>query len=226
MESKNLLIINSNKNYIDEIKNYCDLNDLNFDDFIKKCFEEGYNIKKYGLLGKKTEPVIKEVIVEKPVEVIKEIIVENTEKIEELTIKVRELETELSKKPNTIIETIEVPVEVIVEKPVEVIKEVYVTDDTETNKLLFKIQQLENKPPEIVEREIIVEKPFEVIKEVENKERINSLQETIKNMRNDMIKKDDKILQLEKDLLELRKTKEDVKVQFMSSSNLNDNLYR
>ncbi len=53
--------------------------------------------------------------------------------------------------------------EIIVEVPVDKIVEriVNVTDDTKINELLLKIQQLENRSPEIIEV------PIEVIKEVE-----------------------------------------------------------
>lgn len=212
MESKNLLTINQSKKYIDEVKSYCQLNDINIDDFVLKCFDEGYRIQKYGLLSGQ-EQTTKEVIVEKTIEVIKE-----------------------------------VPIEII--KEVE--KIVYITDDTKEEELLFEIQQLkdeknellqkmknlENTPLEVIEKEVIVEKPVElikeievikeveVIKEIENKDRIKELQETIKVLRTDLINKDEKILQLEKDFLELKKVKGDIKVQFMGSSNLNDNLYK
>ena len=71
---------------------YCKLNNIEeIDGFIKKCFNTGFNIEKYGLLGKtlnesekdlktvevEEKHVIKEVIVEKrvevPVEVIREV---------------------------------------------------------------------------------------------------------------------------------------------------------
>jgi hypothetical protein len=71
------------------VQEYCKLN--NIDDvnkFITKCFTEGFNIKKFGLLsGDSGKPsvveekiveieVIREIRVEVPVEVIKEVIVE------------------------------------------------------------------------------------------------------------------------------------------------------
>ena len=90
MDQKYLEIIN--KKILQAVSAYCKLNNIeDVDDFIKKCFQSGFNIEKYGLLGKtlnedekdlKTgivgeKQVIKEVIVEKivevPVEVIKEV---------------------------------------------------------------------------------------------------------------------------------------------------------
>jgi len=61
------------------VQEYCKLN--NVDDvnkFITKCFTEGFNIKKFGLLGDDSKKpveieVIREIRVEVPVEVIKEV---------------------------------------------------------------------------------------------------------------------------------------------------------
>jgi len=100
----------------------------------------------------------------------------------------------------------EVEVEVIkeIEKPIEVIKEV--------------IKEIE-KPIEII-------KEVEVVKEIENKEKQKKLQDTIQTLREDIRKKDETILQLEKNVLELQEIKGPIKAQYMRSSNLNDNLYR
>ena len=53
-------------------ESYCKLNNIeDVDGFIKKCFDTGFNIEKYGLLGKPLNEgekhLIKEVIVEKRV---------------------------------------------------------------------------------------------------------------------------------------------------------------
>ena len=66
----------------------------------------------------------------------------------------------------------------------------------------------------------------EIIKEVDNKEKLQKLQDTISKLRDGVREKDEKILQLEKSLVELEKLKGPIKGQFMGSSNLNDNLYR
>ena len=146
----------------------------------------------------------------------------------------------------------EVEVEKLIEtiKEIEVEKEIYITDDTEIKELLVKIQHLENIPPKTIEKEIIIEKPVEIIKEVEvekivevvkevitekivevtkeveNKEKQKKLQKTLQTLREEMIKKDKNILQLEKNVLELQKIKGPIKAQYMGSSNLNDNLYK
>jgi len=173
-----------------EIKEFCKLNDIEYHDFVRSCFDKGYRIEKYGLLDNDVEnivEVIKEVVVEKPVEVIKEVIVE---------------------KPVEVIKEIEVIKEVIVEKPVETIKEVTV-----------------EKPVEVV-KEVIIEQPIEVVKEYENKEKQIELQKTIQDLQRQLRDKDERTLQLEKDLVELKKIKGPIVAQYMSSSNLNDNLYK
>lgn len=80
-------------NQLTSVNEYCKLNNIeDVDKFISKCYTEGFNIKKYGLLGddsgktdivgeKQVEiEVIREIRVEIPVEVIKyvdrEVIVE------------------------------------------------------------------------------------------------------------------------------------------------------
>ena len=78
--------------------------------------------------------------------------------------------------------TKEIPVEkvvikeVIKEVPIEKVieKEVFITDDSQVNELLSKIQQLENQPPKVVEvikevpvdKVVIQEKIVEITKEV------------------------------------------------------------
>jgi len=74
---------------LSSVQEYCKLNNIeDVDKFITKCYTEGFNIKKYGLLGddsgktdivgeKQVEiEVIREIRVEVPIEVIKEVIVE------------------------------------------------------------------------------------------------------------------------------------------------------
>ena len=91
-----------------------------------------------------------------------------------------------------------------------------------------------NKPPTEVEKfievikEVIVEKPIEVIKEVKvvNKDKLLLLQETISKMKDEIRKKDEKILQIENNVVELEKIKGPIKGKFMGSTNLNDNIYK
>ena len=149
------------KEVLKTINNYCGLNEIeDVDGFIKKCFDTGFNIKKYGLLGKTLnddeKDLIQEVIIEK--EVIKEIIVEKrvdvpvetVKEIEKIVEVVKEVPIEVIKEVEKIVEVIkEIPVEtikeVVIEKPIDRIveKEIYITDDDQVNELGGKITKLE-----------------------------------------------------------------------------------
>jgi hypothetical protein len=132
---------------------------------------EGFSIEKYGLLGnmggiqeKRVEiEVIREKRVEIPVEVIKEVV-----KIEYVEVPVEKIVTKEITVEKLVEVIKEVPVDRVVEKIVEVTKEIpiekvvikevvkevpveivvtkteYISDDTKTNELLLKIQQLES----------------------------------------------------------------------------------
>jgi hypothetical protein len=161
MEYKLNLSSAENKDLI----SFCNLNDLRISEVVKKSYLEGFNIERYGLLnvgGTQEKQVVKEVIVEKrveiPVETIKEVV-----KIEYVEVPVEKIVEVTKEVPvEKIIEVIkEVPVERVVEKIVEVIKEipvekvviqevvkevpvekvVYVTDQEEMNSKLFQKEQ-------------------------------------------------------------------------------------
>jgi hypothetical protein len=203
-----------------EVYDFCMHNGItDINKFIQDCFKQGFDIRKYGLLGEtlngSEKDIIKEVIVEKLVEIPVEV-----EKIVEI-IK-------------------EVPVEKIVEK------EILITDDKQVNELLLKIQQLESdeqlfssKIGEMeVERQIFSTKidemennfqnemskkdkeldelrhnldevldkpPVEIIKEVEKivedsvtNNKLNMLQDTLQNLRSELQEKNQQITELEK----------------------------
>ena len=161
MEYKLNLSNTENKDLI----SFCNLNDLRISEVIKKSYLEGFNIERYGLLnvgGEQEKQVIKEVIVEKrveiPVEVVKVEYVEIEKPIEKIVEVVKEVPVE-----RLVEVTKEVPVEKIVIK--EIIKEVpvekivYVTDQEEVKDKIFqkerefdqqrqefstKIQEMEN----------------------------------------------------------------------------------
>ena len=244
-------IINVTTKEIKDIKSFCKLNELDFEKFIKICFNKGYQIEKYGLLTTDDgeQIVFEEKIIEK--EVIKEVPIEVKKIIEKVVIK--EIPVEVIKEvPIEVIKEVEKDVIVEVEKPIEVIveKEVYITDDEQVKELGSKITKLEgvnkelsqeiskkdesldelrqtldielNKPP------TEVEKVIEVIKEVKvvNKDKLLLLQETISKMKDEIRKKDEKILQIENNVVELEKIKGPIKGKFMGSTNLNDNIYK
>ena len=208
-----------------EVYDFCYLNQImDVNSFIDECFKQGFDIKKYGLLGKtgivgekQVEiEVIREIRVEVPVEVIKEV-----EVIREV---IKEVPVETIKE----VEVIKyVDREVIVEVPVPIIDKI--GDETQVNELLLKIQQLENRPPEIVEiikevqviKEVSVEKVVEVEK---SNDKMTMLQETLQTLRKELNSKTDEIKQLK----EINKQLESIKLSqgavYMKGSNLNENL--
>ena len=242
MAKKSSPIINLNSKELKDIKSFCDLNELDFDEFINSCFNKGYQIEKYGLL---TTEDGRQVIVEEK-EVVKEVRVEIPVEVEKIIEK--EIIIEVPVEVEKIVE-VEKPIKVFIEKLIDV------TDDEQINKLTKKIEELEesldmvltdtemeiselskkirhleNLPPEVIEKpvEVIKEVIIEVTKEikVDNKDKLKLLQETISTMKDDIRKKDEKILQIEKNVVELEKVKGPIKAKFMGSTNLNDNLYR
>ncbi len=123
-----------------EIYDFCMVNGItDINKFIQDCFKQGFDIKKYGLLGKTLNEGEKDLkneddsgkmgdVQEKWVE--KEVIVE----------KRVEIPVEVIKEVEKIVEVIkEVPVEKIIEK------EVYITDNVQINEMLLQIQQMENE---------------------------------------------------------------------------------
>ena len=157
MDYKLNLSITENKDLI----SYCNMNDLRISEVIKKSYLGGFNIERYGLLnvgGVKETQVVKEVIVEKrveiPVETIKEVVkieyVEVEKPVEKIVEKevIKEIVKEVPFEKLVEKEVIkEVPVDRVIEKVVEVIKEVpvekivYVTDQEEMNSKIFQKEQ-------------------------------------------------------------------------------------
>ena len=163
--------INLTTNEQKDLKGYCKLNELDETEIVKKSYLEGFKIEKYGLLGNtggvQEKQVVKEVIVEKrveiPVEVIREVV-----NIEYVEVPVEKIVTKEVTVERLVEVSKEVPVERVVEKIVEVTKEIpiekvvikevvkevpievvvtkieYISDNTQTNELLLKIQQLES----------------------------------------------------------------------------------
>ena len=199
-----------NSKVLDQIKSYCTLNNVeDADKFISDCFTQGFNIEKYGLLGKtlndsekhlktggvEEKHITKEVIVEKrveiPVEVIKEV-----EKIVEV-IK-------------------EVPIERVVEK------EVYITDNTQVNELLLKIQELENGMSKKNEELDELRRSLDISKQNVGDDRVKLLQETIVNLNTEIRSLKKQIKELENKTFEQSQSGEYVRARFHASSNLKD----
>ena len=237
-----------NSRVLDQIKSYCALNNVeDADKFISDCFTQGFNIEKYGLLGKtlndsekhlktggvEEKHITKEVIVEKrveiPVEVIKEI-----EKIVEVPVD-RIIEIE---------KIVEVPVEIVVEK--EVIKEVpvekivtkieYISDKTTEDELGGIIAKLKNEMSKKDEKldelrrnldELLDKPPVEIIKEVEvikeiekPNDKVNLLQQTIQNLTSEVRELKKKNEELENKLNDQPRQTGEIPAKFFGGSNL------
>jgi hypothetical protein len=101
--------------------------------------------------------------------------------------------------------------EVIKEVPVETVvtKIEYISDNTQINELLSKIQQLENRPPEMIEtiKEVPVEKIVDRIVEVERVVEVEKIVEKIVEVEKvvEIEKSNDKSLLLQETLQKLRK---------------------
>jgi len=225
---------------------YCSANSIDdIDDFIYKCFKQGFDIKKYGLLGKTLNEgekhlktggieekqveieVIREIRVEVPVEVIKEV-----EKIVEVPVE------------KVIIK--EVPVDRVVEKIIQT------SDDTQINELLSKIEQLNGEISiKCVEIDNIRQEFSTKTEEMENifqnkmskkdeeldelrrnldipvtNDKLNMLQQTIQNLNSEIRDLKNKNNDLTNKILDSSKIEKEVKARFHNGSNLNDNLYK
>lgn len=188
---KYLTIELEERDYNDFVR-FCDINGYDENKKVKQCFAKGYNIEKYGLLSE-SEPkiiekeVIKEIIVEKPVEVIKEI---------------------------------EVIKEVIVEKPVEIIKEIEVPIKQErTDSTNSKITGLYKKIIELEREKESLKKTLSSNNECDKlRNRLKDF-ETKNNEQKKLInEKDEKISHLKKELYNCNNKPGGV--TFLRSSNL------
>ena len=161
MEQKDSKIFN--KTTMQIVSAFCDANNIeDKDDFIYRCFKQGFDIKKFGLLGETLNEGEKHL---------------KTGGIEEKRVEIEVLR--------------EIQVEVPVEKIVERI--VTVTDDTKINELLLKIQQLENRPPEIVEVVKEVEKVVTKVEYICDKTGENELFGKIEQLEQEISTKDNEL---------------------------------
>ena len=246
MEQKDSKIFN--KETLGSVESFCKLNNIeDKEDFIYLCFKQGFDIKKFGFLGEtlnegekhlKTDgiqekrveiEVIREIRVEVPVEKIVERIVNVTDdtKINELLLKIQQLEN----RPPEIVEVVkEVPVDIVVEKII------YTTDNIQINELGGKIAKLEQElSTKTTEMENIFQnkmsKKDEELDELRRNlnipvtnNKLNMLQDTLHNLRNDLSLKNDKINELEKINQELQKTANLQNAIYMKGSNLNSRI--
>lgn len=205
----------SSKEYKD-LKSYCDLNRLDEDKVLKSSYLQGFGIEKYGLLSSGGTTTEKEIIkyVDRPVEIIREV-----EVIKEI---IKEIPT-----PPTEIKVIEyVDREVIKEVPIEKVVEkiVKVSDNTEIEMLLNKIQELESREPQVVEKEVIKEVIKEVV--VQDSNKTEMLTATLQKLKQDLTEKNKKIEELEQIISNFENYKQNSGAAFLRGSNLSDTLYK
>jgi len=136
-----------NKETLGSVDSFCKLNNIDdVDSFIKNVFQEGFNIKKYGLLGKTLNEGEKGLKTDNEGE--KDLIdPRNTGGIEEKRVEIeviREIRVEV---PVEVIKEVEKIVEVVKEVPVDRVVEkiIYTTDDIQINELGGKIAKLEQE---------------------------------------------------------------------------------
>ena len=178
------------------VQEYCKLNNIeDVDKFISKCYVDGFNIKKYGLLGDDSEKiggieekqveieVIKEIRVEVPVEVVKYVEVP-VEIIKEIEV-IQYVDREVIK---------EVPVEIITEKIVNVIQEVPVPN----------IDKIGDKP--------------------EPNDKVKLLQETLQKLRKELSLKNARIEDLEKINKQLESIRVEQGAVYLKGSNINETM--
>ena len=180
---------------------FCSANNIeDIDDFMYRCFKQGFDIERYGLLGNSVnvseKEVIKEVIVEKRIEIPVEVI--------------REVE-----------KVVEVPVEVIREVDKVVVKTEYITDKESENELGGIITKLKEEMSKKDEELDELRRNLDIkLDDTQTK----MLQETLQKLRKEITEKNEKIKQLEKINQDLQNTKLPLKGFFMRGSNLNDTI--
>jgi hypothetical protein len=243
MEQKDSKIFN--KTTMQSVSAFCDANNIeDKDDFIYLCFKQGFDIKKFGLLGetlnegeKRVEiEVIREIQVEVPVERI--VTVTDETKINELLLKIQQLEN----RPPEIVEVIKE-----VEKVVTKVE--YICDKTGENELFGKIEQLEQeistKDNELTkQQELFSTKTIEMENIFQNKmskkeeeleelsvvvknettDKLKMMSTTLQNLRNDLSLKNERITELEKINQELQRTANLQNAVYMKGSNLNSRI--
>jgi predicted RNase H-like nuclease (RuvC/YqgF family) len=197
-----------NEKIMQTLSAYCLENEIkDIDNFIFKCFKQGFDIKKYGLLGEtlnEGEKHLKtDVIGEK--EIIKEIIVEKRVEIPVEVIK---------------------EVEKIVEVPIEVIKEVEkivtIYDKSGENELGEKIAELKEEMSK-KDKELDELRHNLDIKLDNTNEKM--LQETLQKLRKEISEKNEIIKELTKINQDLQNTKQNkLNTVFLKGSNLNDTI--
>lgn len=162
-----------------QIQTYCNENNItDIDDFIFRCFKQGFDINRYGFLGKTQEVIEKEIIIEKevPVEVVKEIekivYITNTENEKNLTERITKLDEECKNFSTKI-------------------------DELELERQIFstKTQEMENFFQYSLTKK---DEELDELKRILDDDQPKKLQETLQKLRKELVDKNKKIEELEK----------------------------
>ena len=217
-----------NKETLGSVDSFCKLNNIDdVDGFIKNIFQEGFNIKKYGLLGKTLNEgekhlktggieekrveieVIREIRVEVPVEVIKEVekIVTKIEYISdkngetELLLKIQQLEEEISTKTTEI----------------GIIRQEFSTKTTEMEN---------NFQNEMSKKDLELDELRRNLDINLDDNKVKMLQQTVQNLTSEVRDLKKKNEELNKQMLEKPIESDFTRARFHGSSNLNNDLYK
>ena len=217
-----------NKETLNSVESFCKLNNIDdVNSFIKNVFQEGFNIKKYGLLGKTLNEgekhlktggieekrveieVIREIRVEVPVEVIKEVekIVTKIEYISdkngetELGGKIAELEEEISTKTAEI----------------GTIRKEFSTKTTEMEN---------NFQNEMSKKDLELDELRRNLDINLDDNKVKMLQQTVQNLTGEVRDLKKKNEELNKQMLEKPIESDFTRARFHGSSNLNNDLYK
>ena len=218
MEQKNSKIFS--REIMQSVSAFCESENIkDIDQFMYLCFKQGFDIKKYGLLGETLnggekdlineviveKQVIKEIRVEVPVEVIKEVekVVTKIEYISdksgenELLLKIQQLEQEISTKTTEI----------------GIIREEFSTKENE-NEIFFQ-NEMSKKDLELDELRLKLDNPV-------TNNNINMLQNTLQKLRGELQEKNLQITELQKINNDLQGMNR--QGTYLRSSNLRDRL--
>jgi predicted RNase H-like nuclease (RuvC/YqgF family) len=167
------------KTIYSQIQAYCNENNISdIEDFIFRCFKQGFDINRYGFLGKTQDVIEKEIIIEKevPVEVIKEVekivYITNTENEKNLTERITKLDEE-SKKFSTKIDELEL----------------------ERQNFSTKTQEMEKNFHYSLSKK---DEELDELRRILDDDQSKRLQETLQKLRKELVEKNKKIEELEK----------------------------
>jgi uncharacterized protein with von Willebrand factor type A (vWA) domain len=220
VEQKNSPTFKIDKKHHKDILDFIKLNELgDVDVFINKCFKNGFNIEKYGLIGNDVEIKEIEKIVEVPVEKIVEIIKEVPVPPVEIEV-IKYVDREVIK---------EVPVEKVVsnidnisDKYDEKIFHLNEELEQERRKFSIKLTDLEN---------IFHKEKNELLSQIDklNEDKTNDkskmLENTLLNLRKELHLKQTKINELEDKIKQLEEQlSKNVNAFYLKGSNLNQRI--